>query len=31
MDISIDNKVNYLTDENKYIALISILGGSHMV
>lgn len=30
MDISIDNKVKYLTSKNKYIALISVLG-SHIV
>lgn len=29
MDISIDNKVNYLTGENKYIAKVFMLGGSH--
>lgn len=29
MDILIDNKVNYLTGENKYIALISMLSDSH--
>lgn len=31
MDISVDNKVNNLTGNDKYIGLIFMLDGSHTV